>query len=78
MSTLANMRTHGVRHVLIYCVHNARCWHSGRLNVDAWPDDVTFESIERRLVCTRCGVIGAHVRPDWSDGPKRENLTGRL
>jgi hypothetical protein len=78
MPTLANMRSHSVRHVLIFCVNGARCCHSGRMNVDAWPDDTTFESIERRLVCTACGVVGAHVRPDWSERPKRESLTGRF
>jgi hypothetical protein len=67
--TLANMRSHGVRHAMIYCGNAPRCWHSGRMNVDAWPDETIFAEIEMRLVCTRCGLIGAQARPDWSEVP---------
>lgn len=65
--TLANMRSHGCRDVLIYCGQAPRCWHGGKMSADPWPDDATFDQIERRLVCTACGAIGgADVRPDWS------------
>jgi nitrate reductase cytochrome c-type subunit len=35
------------------------------MNVDFLPDDTVVKSIDRRMVCTRCGVKGADVRPDW-------------
>jgi hypothetical protein len=64
--TLANMRSHGCRDVLIYCGNAPRCWHRAQMNVDSWPDDASFGQIGERMVCTRCGLIGAEVRPDWS------------
>jgi hypothetical protein len=64
--TLANMRSHGCRDVLIYCGNAPRCWHHAEMNVDSWPDDASFGQIGERMVCTRCGVVGAEVRPDWS------------
>jgi hypothetical protein len=61
--TLANMRQHGCRDLLIYCSNAPRCWHSGKMNADIWPDDTPFAEIERRMVCTKCGIIGAELRP---------------
>jgi hypothetical protein len=29
-----------------------------------------------RMVCTRCGIIGADARPNWTEKPERESLTG--
>jgi hypothetical protein len=29
-----------------------------------------------KAACTRCGVIGADVRPEWSERVPRESLTG--
>jgi hypothetical protein len=29
-----------------------------------------------RMVCARCGIIGADVRPSWQAQPPRESLTG--
>jgi hypothetical protein len=29
-----------------------------------------------RMVCTRCGMIGADARPNWKEQPPRESLTG--
>jgi hypothetical protein len=74
--TLAQMRSQGIRHVLVYC-SNGYCRHEARVNAGRWADDVRLDEIEARLVCTACGSIGAEVRPDWSDRPLRENLTGR-
>jgi hypothetical protein len=33
------------------------------MNVDHLPGDVTVPSFGPRMVCTRCGTIGADVRP---------------
>jgi hypothetical protein len=30
------------------------------------PDDTPIRPLGARLVCTRCGMIGAEVCPDWS------------
>jgi hypothetical protein len=32
--------------------------------------------LDRRAVCARCGMIGADVRPNWSERPLPESLTG--
>jgi hypothetical protein len=29
-----------------------------------------------RIVCTSCGLVGADARPNWSEKPARESLTG--
>jgi hypothetical protein len=46
------------------------------LNVDHLPDHVTVPSFGPRMVCTRCGIIGADARPNWLEQPQRETLTG--
>ncbi len=61
--TLANMRANGVRSLVIYC---HCCHHSAELNADAYPDDLPVPWFGPRLVCTRCGMVGADARPDWS------------
>jgi hypothetical protein len=30
----------------------------------------------RKAVCTKCGVVGADVRPNWSERPPPKSLTG--
>jgi hypothetical protein len=42
MPTLENMRSYGVRHVLIFCGNAPRCWHKGRMNIETLPDDTAF------------------------------------
>jgi hypothetical protein len=44
---------------------SGRCHHSVTINADHWPDELPVRSLCARMVCTRCGVVGAHVRPDW-------------
>jgi hypothetical protein len=53
--TFGNMREQGVRHLSVYC---RDCHHWPLLNVDHMPDDVEIQSIDRRLVCSRCGSVG--------------------
>jgi hypothetical protein len=38
--TLGHIRSHGVRHLLIYC-STGRCHHSAVINADCWPDETT-------------------------------------
>ena len=35
------------------------------MNADQLPDEAVIRQLGARMVCTRCGLIGADVRPDW-------------
>jgi hypothetical protein len=63
--TMAHIRGHGCRDLLVYC-GSGRCHHSATLSGARCPDDMPVRSLCGRMVCTRCGYIGADVRPDWS------------
>ena len=71
--TLANMRHNGVRSLWVVCTV---CHHEAVMNVDAYVDEVTVPSFGPYMVCTCCGIIGADVRPNWSERPQTESLTG--
>jgi hypothetical protein len=73
--TLGHIRSHGVRRLLIYC-STGLCHHSALVDADRWPDDTVLLDLDRRAVCTKCGMIGADVRPNWSERPEPESLTG--
>jgi len=73
--TLGHNRSHGVRRLLIYCSAGL-CQHSAVVDADRWPDDTVLLDLDRKAVCTRCGMIGADVRPNWSERPPAESLTG--
>jgi hypothetical protein len=70
---LANMRQNGVRSLDIMC-HG--CRHEVILNVDQYPGDLLVREFGPRMVCTRCGIVGADARPNWKEQPARESLTG--
>jgi hypothetical protein len=55
--TFAQMRTSGVRGILIYC-DDYHYSHSTAISADAWSDDVRLSDIEPRFVCTACGKRG--------------------
>jgi hypothetical protein len=57
---LANMRDNGVRSLSVSCW---QCHNEKIINVDHWPGDLTVKSFEPRMVCTKCGTVGADVRP---------------
>ena len=67
------MRSLGVRSLAVSCPN---CRREAVLNVDPYPDPVPVPSFSRRMVCTRCGTIGADARPNWKEQPERESLTG--
>jgi hypothetical protein len=46
------------------------------LEVEAWPDRVPVPAFRRRMVCTKCGIIGTDVRPNSRERPERTTLTG--
>jgi hypothetical protein len=68
--TFGEMRSAGVRGVLIYC-QDYHCSHSMAISADQWPDDVRLSDIEPLFVCQACGKRGADVRPDyhWNKKP---------
>jgi hypothetical protein len=39
-------------------------------NGDLLPDDVPMRALCPRMVRTRCGMIGANVRPDYFNKPR--------
>jgi hypothetical protein len=71
--TLASMRANGVRSLWAVC---AVCHHQSVLNVDTSNEAVTIPSFGPEMVCTCCGIIGAEVRPNWSELPQGESMSG--
>ena len=63
--TLAHIRGHGCRDLLVYC-ESTWCNHSATMNAHWLPDETPIRSLGARMVCTACGLVGADVRPDWS------------
>ena len=63
--TLGHIRGRGCRDLLVYCA-SGWCHHHARLNADWLPDDTVLLELDRRMVCTACGLIGADIRPDWT------------
>jgi hypothetical protein len=60
----ANMRANGVRSLAVTCFN---CYHQAVINVDGYPDHVPVPDFEGRLKCTRCGTVGADIRPNWNE-----------
>ena len=61
---LANMRADGVRSLDVQCI---QCRHRVIVNVDHFPGDLIVPSLEPRMVCAKCGTIGADARPNWRE-----------
>jgi hypothetical protein len=59
---LANMRQNGVRSLDVMC-HG--CRHEVVINVDQYPGDLLVREFGPRMVCTKCGMVGADARPSW-------------
>lgn len=64
--TLENMRSHGCRDLLVYCGNAPRCWHRSKINVYRWPDDTAIADLKDLFVRTKCGAMGAELRPNFS------------
>jgi hypothetical protein len=60
--------------LLIYC-STGLCHHSAVVDAD-WPDETVLRDLDRRAVCIKCGMMGADVRPNWSERPQPESLMG--
>jgi hypothetical protein len=54
--TLGELRSSGVRGILIYCT-DYKCSHSMAVNADPWPDETRLSDLEGRFVCC--------LRPAW-------------
>jgi hypothetical protein len=63
--SLGEMRSSGVRGLLIYCA-DYHCSHSSAISADRWPDDVHLSDLEARFVCKACGKRGADIRSDFN------------
>jgi hypothetical protein len=61
---LGEMRSTGIRGLLIYC-SDYKCSHHIGISADPWPDDVRLSDIEPRFTCRACGMRGADVRPNF-------------
>jgi hypothetical protein len=62
--TIAEMRSAGVRGVLVYCADH-KCSHVATVSADEWPGDIRLSDLEGRFTCTASGRRGADIRPDW-------------
>jgi hypothetical protein len=60
LTAFANMRENGVRSLDVQR-------HRVIVDVDHPPGDLTVPSFGPRMVCTKCGTIGANVRPNWME-----------
>jgi hypothetical protein len=69
--TLGNMRANGVQPLDVCCW---LCHHRTILSADPWPDHVPVPSFGPRMVCTRCGIVGADARPNWREQSPRERV----
>jgi hypothetical protein len=62
--TFGELRSTGVRGVLVYCA-DYKCSHVVAMDTDTWPDILRLSDIENRFVCQVCGRRGADVRTDF-------------
>jgi hypothetical protein len=67
---LANMRRHGVRHVIAYCLNDA-CRHQAIIDVSSYPGDTPVLWFRSKVKCAKCGARGnkIDVRPNWKEAP---------
>ena len=61
--TLGHIRSHGCRDLLVYC-GSINCNHGTTMNADHLPDDTPIRPLGSRMVCTRCGHVGADAAPE--------------
>ena len=62
--TLGNMRALGARSLAVTC---ELCHHEAVLPAERWGDGLLVQAFRPRMVCTRCGIIGADARPNWRE-----------
>jgi hypothetical protein len=64
---LANMRENGVRSLLVMC---HACRHKVIVNVDMYPGEFLVRDFGSRMVCSKCGIVGADIRPNSKERNK--------
>jgi hypothetical protein len=62
--TLGNMRANGVRSLAVTC---PKCHHEAVISAEPWPDDMPVPLFGPRMECSKCGTMGADVRPNWRE-----------
>jgi len=72
--TLANKRHNGMRSLAVRC---ELCHHEAVINVDGYDESIAVLSFGPRTLCSCCGIIGTDVRPNRSERPQSESLTGK-
>ena len=72
--TLGEMRSSGVRGLLVYCA-DYHCSHSIAIGADQWPEHLRLSDLESRFVCKACGQRGADVRPDFDWEEKAQHAS---
>jgi len=73
--TLGEMRSSGVRGLLVYC-SDYKCAHLAKISAGGWPDSVRLSDLEPLFVCHACGERGADIRPDWDWELARRRASG--
>jgi hypothetical protein len=66
------MPANGVRSIAVSCW---QCHHEAVLSADRY-DHMAVPTFGPRMVCTRCGIIGADARPNWREQPARLSGAG--
>jgi hypothetical protein len=51
-------------------IQRNQCRHTTVMNFDHLPGDLTVPAFGPRMVCTKCGTIGADARPNWQERSK--------
>src|SRR5262245_47578532 len=78
--TIASVRAHGVRQLLVYCLGKREgdwpCHHAGKLPIDRFQAQEVLSDIERRCRCTVCGWRRADLRPDYSKQQAARHIVG--
>jgi hypothetical protein len=71
-----NMRKFGVCSLDVMCL-NPDCRHQVVMNVDRFPDYTLVQSFSAKMICAKCGLVGADLQPNWKEQSIRVSLTGR-
>jgi hypothetical protein len=50
---------------MFVCCSNPGCHHNAELDVSRLADDVIFNDLQPRMVCTVCDHRGVDVGPSW-------------
>jgi hypothetical protein len=58
---LSDQRAFGYNKIFVYC-SNPGCYHNAVLDASHLPDEMTFNELQLRMVCTVCDHRGADVR----------------